>query len=339
MSTAPGGVANALGSIFRTQRVQVGSIAYASGQTIPIDIPRGLLLKSVKIRLSGVYNVVGAVITSWNSEAPLGLLKRIELKADGRKPFVSTDGQMLYRRNQFSREVPAELINTTLLAVAAYPFSAYVAVDLESIKSINPVFSYLDTRLYDNLRLEITWGSVSDIAVIGASVPTITGCVADIQCEFTTEGFEHVLFNKLLLSDEVAITATQSALRLPVARNGLLQSIEFRTLRDAIVDDTLINNITLRSENSVLHMDHLTWATMQAANVSEYGLQVPFATGSIGARLSGYALHDLSEDFDFLTSLDTASLNTLDLLFDVTLGGGTSRLIKMLYTYLEPAGR
>jgi len=336
---APGGVANALGSVFRTQRVQVGQIPYASGQTLSLDIPRGLLLKSLKLRLSGTYNVVGAVITNWLSEAPLGLLKSVVLKADGRKPFVASDGAMLYRRNQFSRGKASELVNTTAVAIAAYPFSAYISVNPESNRSINPVFSYLDTRLYDSLRLEITWGSVSDIAVIGASVPTITGCVLDVQAEFTTEGFENVLFNKLLLSDEIAVVSTTTALRLPVPRNGLLQSILFRTLRDGIVDDALINNITLRSENSVLHMDHMTWATLQASNVEEYQLDVPPATGSIGARLPGYALHELSEDFDFTTSLDSASLNTLDLIFDTTLGGGTNRLIKCLYCFLEPAGR
>ena len=339
MTMAPGGVANALGSVFRTQRVQVGQIAYASGQTVSLDIPRGLLLKSLKLRLSGTFNVTVAVITSWLSEAPLGLLKRIELKADGRKPFVSSDGQMLYRRSMFNKSKAGELINTTAVAVAAYPFSAYVSIDSQSLRSINPVFSYLDTRLYDNLRLEVTWGATTDIAVVGGSTTTITGCVLDVQAEFTTEGFENVLFNKLLLSDEIAVVATTSALRLPVPRNGLLQSILFRAMRDGIVDDVLINKISLRSENSVMHMDSMVWATMQAANVDEFQLDVPPATGSIGARLAGYALHELSEDFDFTTSLDTASLNTLDLLFDTTLGGGTNRLIKVLYTFLEPAGR
>lgn len=335
MGASPGGVANALGSVFRTQRVQIGQIAYNSGQTIPIDIPRGLLLKSLKIRLSGTETIAGAAITSWNSEAPLGLLKRVELKADGRKPFFSSDGQMFYRRNHFSRSKVGELTNTALLAVGAYPFAAYITLDCENLRTINPVFSYLDTRLYDNLRLEITWGAAADIAVVGAGTLTISSCVADIQAEYTTEGFENVLFNKLLISDEVPVVATTSALRLPVPRNGLLQQILFRSLRDFVVDDTLINNITLRSENSVLHMDHLAWATMQAANVTEYQLD----SAVLGARITGYAQHDLMEDFDALTSLDTAAINTLDLLFDVTLGAGTTRLIKILYTFLEPAGR
>jgi len=340
MTLAPGGVANALGSVFRTQRVQVGQLAYLTGQTVAIDIPRGLLLKSLKIRLSGTTDIDTASITSWSSEMPLPLLKRIELKADGRKPLVSTDGRMLYRINQLTRAKSGELIADPALTVGtALPFSALVTIDCESLRSINPVFSYLDTRLYDNLRLEITWGAVADCYVPGSGLLVLANVIADIQAEYTTEGFENILFNKLLLSDEVPVVATSTALRLPVPRNGLLQSILFRTDRDAVVVNDIINNITLRSENSVLHMDHLTWATLQSCNAQEYQLDPPYLAGSIGQRINGYAFHELAEDFDFTTSLDTAALNTLDLLFDVTVGGGTSRLIKVLYTFLEPAGR
>lgn len=330
-----GGVANALGSVFRTQKVQIGQIAYNSGATIPLDIPRGLLLKRINIRLSGSVVFATNPVTSVNSETPLGLLKRIELTADGRKPFFSVDGRMQYRRNQFDRSKAGELTGITSTAVNTYPVSAYISLDCESVRSVNPIFSYLDTRLYDNLRINITWGAITDIVVPGTSTVTITGVVADIQAEFTTEGFEHVLFNKVVMSDEFSVVSTSSQLKQIVPRNGLLQSILFRSDIDQVVSDTQINNITLRSENSVLHMDHLTWATLQSANTVEYELD----SAVIGARISGYALHELSEDFDFLTSLDTAALNTLDLLFDVTLQAGTSHLIKAQYVFLEPAGR
>lgn len=330
-----GGVANALGSVFRTQRVQLGQVAFNSGQTIPLDIPRGLLLKSIKIRLSG--NVVFGTnpVTSLTSETPLGLLKRVELTADGRKPFFSVDGRMQYRRNQIDRSGPGELVPISNTIAGTYPVVGYITLDCESLRSVNPIFSYLDTRLYDNLKLNITWGGITDVCVPGTSVVTFTSMVADCQAEYTTEGFEHVLFNKVIMSDEIPVTAVQSALKQIVPRNGLLQSILFRSDIDQVVADTVINNITLRSENSVLHMDHLTWATLQAANSVEYQL----LSTTPGARISGYGYHELSEDFDFLTSLDTVALNTLDLLFDVAKPAGTTLLVKVQYTFLEPAAR
>ena len=330
-----GGVKTALGSVFRTQRVHIGQIAYNSGQSVSIDIPRGLLLKSIKLRLSGSLVIGTANMTSLSSELPLPLLQRIELTADGRKPFFSTDGQMLYRTNQKETSWIGENTAQSSFAITAatYPFVSYLTIDPAALRTLTPIASYLDTRLYDKLSLNITWAALSAWGVVGSAVLSQTGTVVDVEAEYTTEGFDSVMFQKLFITDEIPVTATSSALRLAVPRNGLLQSIHFRCLVDGVTTDTLINNISLRSENSVMHMDHLTWATLQAGNSQEYQL-------SPGARIPGYAFHELSEHYAIQTALDTSSLNTLDLLFDVTLpGSGTNKLIRVAYTYFEAAGR
>lgn len=333
---AGGGVANALGSVFRTQKINIGTMVYASGQTTPLDIPRGLLLKSLKVRLSGTITVAGGPLTSYNSETPLPLMQRIELTADGRKPFFSIDGRSLYRQNHFMRGKAQELVGFGNVANGTYAFSAYVTLDSEALRHAYPIDSYLDTRLYDNLQLRITWAAGSTLASLGGGTITVNaGTVAVVQGEYTAAGFEFVKFNKLVLNDEIPVVAASTALRLPVPRNGLLSSVLIRADIDNVVSDTLINNVTLRSENTVMHGDHLEWNTLRASNTAEFQLD----NGANGAPVSGYGFHFLTEDAMISSCIDTTALNVLDLVFDVALPAGTTRLIRVSYTYFEPISR
>ncbi len=323
-----------MGRLFQTQRVAIGSLTYASGQQSPIDIPRGLLLKSIKLRLSGTITFGSASITSLYSEQPLGLLQRIELSADGRKPFISTDGRSLFRKNQIDKGWVGELTQISALTVNTYAFTAFLTIDTGALNMTDFETSFLDTRLYDTLKLSITWAPYTAILVPGSSTVTVNTTTVDVLGEYTTEGFDNVLFNKVLITDELAVVATSNALRLPVPRNGLLRSILFRSDIDGNVSDSLINYITLRSENNVYHLDRAAWRTTQADNAVNYRLQ----TSTLGAPVSGYAYHELAEGYDIRTCLDTSALNTLDLVFDVT-SSGTTRLIRVLYEFYEPAAR
>lgn len=334
---AAGGAASALGTVFRTQKLNIGTLPYNSGQTGSLDVPRGLLLKSIKIRLSGTFTVAGGAVASYNSETPLGLLQRIELTADGRKPFASTDGRMLYRKNQRERGIPGELVSLSNTANGTYAFVAYVTIDLEALRFVFPIDSYLDTRLYDNIRLNITWGAPSALAVVGAGTIAVNaGTQVVVQGEYTAEGFELVKFNKIQITDEVIVSGSTGALRLAVPRNGLLSDLHIRTDVDSVVNDAFIADVTLRSENTVYHADHLDWATHQASQVVENQL----ITATPGSRINGYFFYDLTEDAMLSTALDTTSVNVLDLLFNIpALPAGTTRAIRVLYNYFEPINR
>jgi len=331
------GVVGALGSLFRTQKVQVGQINYVNGGSgTPLDIPRGLLLKSLRLRLSGTLTVAGGPITSWNSETPLGLMSRIELTADGRKPFWSISGRRLFRKNQFTRGKQGELVSLTNLNNGTYAFVAYVSIDCGAERTINPFESFLDTRLYDGLQLKITFAAGSSLAVVGGGSVTVNaGTLVDVQADYTTTGFEYVAYNKIVTTDTINVTAVSANLKQTLNRNGLLHDLLFATDIDNVVSDSIINNISLRSESSVFHMDHLNWATIQAQNMQDFTLDSP----TFGGRISGYAMHELAEDYTLETSLDTTGLNVLDLVFDVANPAGTTKTIDIVQTFYEPAGR
>lgn len=326
-----------IGSSFRKQTLPIGSAAYSNGQTIPLDISRGLLLKKLRCRLSGTVTVAAVNGTAVLSEAPLGCITRLEVTADGRKPFVSVRGTDLFRLSHFLSGKLGELVPPSSPNIGTYSFSAYFEVPFEAMRFVYPVDSYLDTRLYDNLQLKVTWGAGSTMIVPGGggTVTINAGTVLDVQAEYTAVGTQYVKFNRILIGEDVPVTAASSALRQPIARNGLLAHTLIRTDIDNVLVDTIVNNVTIRSQNTVYHWDHIGWATAQAGNVSDYQLD----GGGAATRIVGYLLADYAEDFMMSSTLDTTELNTLDYLFDVALPAGTSRMIHLCHVYYEPVPR
>lgn len=327
-----------LGSTFRSQLLPVGQAVYQNGATVALDIPRGLLLKRLRCRFSGAVTVATVNGTAVLSESALGPITRLEVTADGRKPFVSAQGRDFFRYTHFMRgKLPELVVPANPNTQTSTPISAYFDVDFGAARFVYPVDSYLDTRLYDNLQLKVTWGPGSTIITPGGggTVTVDAGALLDVQAEYTAVGSKFVKFNRIMIAEDVPVVAVSSALRQPVPRNGLLAHTLVRSDIDSVLADSIINNITVRSQNTVYHFDHARWATLQAANVLEYQLD----GGAAATRIVGYALLDYPEDYMMSSALDTTELNTLDYLFDVNLPAGTTRMIHLCHVFYEPVPR
>jgi len=243
----------------------------------------------------------------------------------------------LFRYTHFMRGKLPELVPPSSPNIGTYAFSGYFDVDFQASRFVYPVDSFLDTRLYDNLQLKVTWGAGSTIIVpAGTTVLTVNvGTILDVQAEYTAVGTQFVKFNRITIAEDVPVVAASSALRQPVPRNGLLAHTLVRSTIDDVLADTIINNLTVRSQNTVYHWDHLTWATLQSANVLEYQLD----GGGAAARIVGYGFVDFPEDFMLSSALDTTELNTLDYIFDASLPAGTTRMIHLAHVFYEPVPR
>src|SRR5258708_5787084 len=95
------------GSRLRNRHVKVGSAAYDSGNTTPIKLPRAYWWRNLYLRLSGSMNigVAGTVL----AEAPLGLIAKIEIVADGRT-IMSNSGRDFFRDAHFMFSKQPELV-------------------------------------------------------------------------------------------------------------------------------------------------------------------------------------------------------------------------------------
>jgi len=336
----PNAPLTSLGSRFRTVRIGVGNIAFSQNNTVSLEVPNTLLSRTLVMRLTG--NLVIGVANAANifSEAPLGLIRRVELVADGRRYLLSNAGRDLFRLEHFGNRKQGEL-SPPIATVGTRPFSALLTYTHEALGFIDPSESLFDPRLYKKVELRITWGAATDIATAGGGGGTIAiDAVTKLSVSYvqTAEGVEQILFDRTVSFDEKDVTATSQAFAFDVPQNGLLAGVLFRTDRDAgagagpVPIDDLINNISLKSDTTVAHVDKLVWADLQAQNVPDFSLD---GAAVIGGRLPGYAFLDLTENGMFSSALNINALNKAQLVLDVTRTSGTEK-VRVSYVFFEP---
>jgi hypothetical protein len=249
------------------------------------------------------------------------------------------------------RGVSTELNTPVVTANQANAFSASFVIDNSAIRMQLPADSLFDPREYEKIELRVTWGTVSAISNGGTAPSIVTATTQlEVQVQQTTVGVEHVAFNRIIQFDEQIVTATSSNFTFNVPRSGLLAGILLRadhqpTANVPTPTDTLVNFVTLKSDNSFNHVDRAGWNLLKARNVAEFQFfrQLPDATAGLPALGSntgftvGYAYIDLTEDGLMTSALNTLALNVLQLIFDVNITGLTSPIIlRASYLFYEP---
>lgn len=323
-----------LGTRYRTVVHTAPSVPFSSGNVSTIELPKGFLYKTIALRFRGEYDgTAGSAFVG--TELPLALVQKVEIIADGRKTIVNASAKDLYRLSHHMRGKGGELVPPAVATAANQPFSATFLIDLEAARMAMNNDSLFDPNPFEKIELRITWGTVLNIATIGAG-STIDPAVTfiDVQVLETTVGAERILFNKLISFDEISISATSTALRVRVPRSGLLHGTLFRCERDASAVDNLINSITLQSDNTFNHVDNLAWLFLKHRNTIEYQLDGP-GVGAANTGLVGYAFIDLPEDGLMSSALNTLDLNALDYILNVTFGAGV-QLVRMTSIFYEP---
>jgi len=342
-----------LGARFRTITSTTPTIPYDSGNVRSVELPRSFLYRNIAVRLTGLITSGGAAAYTVNPEAPLGLIKKLELVADGRKILWTAAGRDLYRLAHIFRGVEGERGQMVATANQNNAFSATIVIDNAAVRMQLPADSLFDPREYEKIELRVTWGTVSDISNAGTAPAIVTANTSlDIQIQQTTVGVEHVAFNRVIQFDEQAVAATSSNFTFNVPRSGLLAGILLRadhqpTPNIPTPTDACINFVTLKSDNSFNHVDRAAWNTLKARNVIDFqmSLQLP-PGGTLTAPTQtvptsnfsiGYAYVDLTEDGLMTSCLNTLALNVLQLILDVTTSGLTAPIIiRATYVFFEP---
>ena len=342
-----------LGARFRTITSSVPTIPFDSGNVRSVELPRSFLYRNIAVRLTGQVTSGGAVAYTVNPEAPLGLIRKLELVADGRKILWTASGRDLFRLSHLFRGAEMELGRPIATANQLNSFSATFIVDNNAIRMQLPADSLFDPREYEKIELRVSWGTVADITNAG-SAPSVSASTAlDVQVQQTTVGVEHVAFNRVIQFDEQVVAGASSNFTFNVPRSGLLAGILLRaehqpTAAVPTPTDAMVNFVTLKSDNSFNHVDRAAWNTLKARNVGEFqmlraipdslvGLPVPTQTAPVTGFTPGYAYLDLTEDGLMSSCLNTLALNVLQLILDVSVAGLTAPIVlRATYIFYEP---
>jgi hypothetical protein len=323
------------GSLFRHLEAAVPVIPFDSGNTRTVELSRSYLIKRLILRLTGSITFSAGTPTAVGSELPLALVKSIEIIADGRKTIFRAAGKDLFRLAHITNGKRGELTAPNFAASPAV-FSTTIIIDHQALRFVKPVDTYLDPRGFEKLELRVTWGTLADLATGGtntavAATTQISGTLAQ-----STEGERSIIASKLVTTVQKDVTATNPLFEIVLPRTGLLAAVLFRTERDGVAVDNILNRVTLVSDNNINHVNQIIAADLQRRNVIDYQLDLG---GGADGQITGYYFLDLTEDGRLMSALNTFVLNELKFLLDVTRTSGVETIFATMLQFEPAAGR
>ncbi|MBW7956535.1 MAG: hypothetical protein H3C68_01465 [Deltaproteobacteria bacterium] len=294
----------------------LGTIDFAKDKLKSLEngLPRNYEYYELRLRLKADISIAAGGATPF-TEGFWKLLKRVEVVANGNSIIKSIDGAGLGRMAQFLDEKLPNYSAVPNAEGANQSLTAYLPVHFAMPRSVKPIDSLLNAPLFSSLDLNILWGSENDVYSANAANATINS--ADVAIESLEETSEKVLGGSVhkvhMLEKEV--TASTSEFSIPL--NGVTRYRGF--LINADVDgnpnNSVINSVQLKDGQNIFR--HRKWAHLQDNNLSVHKL---------AAIPAGWAFLDMCPDGFMSQSLNSAGMNDLKLLFDVTKQGGTNKI-------------
>lgn len=309
------------GSRLRNRTTKVGTAAYDAGNTSTIKLPQGTLFRTLWVRLSASLNISGALTLL--SEAPLGLMTKLEFVADGRTVWAAAPRD-LYRLSQYLTSKACELVAPSGTG-AAVACSVAFPVHFQAQRRANPADSLFWSEPYGQLEIKITWASAAS-AIYSAGTASVNAATSvTLTLEDTYEGHEQAnLIREIKYVDRV-VTAAQSDFEIPLPRSGVLDCILLRADVDGVSNDALVSDVSFQFDGSFLPIKSVGWYDLQNKGISDYSVDGG-ATGT--GRIQGFAFIDLIENGMLTSAPNLKAMTDPKLLLTTTLPSGTTRTIR-----------
>jgi hypothetical protein len=237
------------------RRVALLNISQAEGSSITVDMPRGYDLESVYffMTLAGTLTTAGTAV---RAEAPLQMIRRIELVADGKNTIASVSGSLLNRTNLQRNGQLGFLSAPADATAAARTASAALVLDQQLIDGIRPKDSNLRTSGMQLLQLRITFGNWSDCFTGAAAGGLTANSTIDITTSETVElpdeqgNISRPLYVLKRTFQDVSCPSTNANQEINLPVGNFLKAVALRAQGATTAgepSDAVVNFITLRS--------------------------------------------------------------------------------------------
>lgn len=300
---------------------EIGQKAWVSNGQETVNLPRDYAYVDIMVELYALITIAdanGAEILADN--APAQLLRTIEIRANGRDVVKSLDFAGLIRLTQIRYGTAP---NNTVLANAAnqantacYLYAIIPQAMWRAVKPFDTVFNARPLSTYEGI---LTFGAAQDIfSTQGAgTVTVVTATVYLSSREAVGLPDDAILpINKEATTEQtVAATATEFKIQLNYAKDLQYRALVLRTHDKACCVNSIINNIKLQSGGVIFY--NISGRRTRNRNKLIYALE---------AMPTGYYAIDFCEDGRLGDSLDTSGLSSLDLILNVTVGVGETKI-------------
>lgn len=222
---------------FRIKRTYA-TVAVVAGGFATIDLPRGYDYESIHIRAYGTVNVTTAA-TSVRAEAPVQVISRCEVVADGRNTLFSAPFWFatLAKYDRSSMLAAGARVTTapTAAAIASYPFEANGVIDLMTPDGERPKDSNFRTDGLQLFQLRLTFGNPIDMFVPGGGVATYTSANVEISTielvelpDANGQRTSPVALKKVSFQ-EIAVPTTNANQEIRLPAGNMIKSVVLRT--------------------------------------------------------------------------------------------------------------
>lgn len=263
---------------------KIGTVAVVAGQFATIDLPRDYDYESLFFRVAGNINVTTAY-TGVRAEAPVQILPRIEIIADGKNTLFSAPLWFASQANVARNSTEYNSgINTppSGFAIANYAVEALGVVDFASVDCVRPKDSNFRPADLSIFQARLTFGNPGDCFVPGVGASTFVNMVVEVfvqqlvELPDATGAISKPGFVKKVSYQEIALASsnTNQEIRLPAGNS--IKSVTIRTEGSALAGEpsnAILNNVSLAAGMDIRL--NLSSGQLRALNRANYGLVPP----------------------------------------------------------------
>lgn len=326
-------------------RKQQSVIWTGNNSKMVVPLSRGMIYREIMLRLQGSPTLTGVNNTRANTLIgdEWGCVKRIDIVANGTDVLRTFSGDDLWWLNRYYYGLNPRVSPTIGDGSTANPsFDSTLLIPFWSPRSVKPLDTALDSRELSDLRLEITWGTFTDVNSAATAWTTNPSLEVASYESFGVDGpFSLKRVFKQIAQPSAANTAYRVDLPVGPQYRGLL--INTKNSANTTDSSSIITNIKLvsgstvfvdLSENMMFQYasikNDLTFnITRATATGIQYQIDPKASTASV--ERSWYML-DLVGDGFLTEAIDTYGLSEFYLEFNVT-GAGS---INILPTQIIP---
>lgn len=310
-------------------RTKVGTLNWSANGSEPLNIDRGNYLRRLVLKLSGTFTLAaGAAGGTARSESPANIIREIRVIGNDIGEVKSLDGSGLYlstlyhNRVNFPSIVPVgDVAAQTLLGIYTIDFA------LPAKGNRRPADTFLDTRIFSTLKLEVKWSAnLRDATRSGndrtETLPVVT---LDVFAEYERP---HTNFGVPLVymqySTEKAVTVAADKFEFPLSVDEDYKNIIITAQNKAAAgqytgNDAILENYKLQLNANVYPLNDIDFVSQQYLDALDFEMDAIHT----GANMNQFDL-----DKSIKESLSTFGGSTLKYVMKVTNPAGDN-LIRM----------
>lgn len=315
----------------RVTHKKLREVSYSANANKQEDLPRGFILRELHLQLECTPTIAAAANIAANiaKGAEWGVIKNIAIIANGSQVIKTFSGSDLFWQNYYWYGDPPQVTAGLLDTGTANPvIKSRLILPFWMPRSKKPFDTALDTSKMSDLKIEIQWGTFTDINTAATAWTTEPKLKVSAIDSFGV-GINNSVWKNNKIQQIIPASNTGHQVRLPVGE--IYRGFYINTIVDSLDSSAVLNNIKLKTGNTTL-IDFEAEFLRETTRL-RMGVHRPFnGTGYSKIQVgnaNAYGAHywvDLVTDGSLIEAFDTFAQNELNLEFDLNKVGTVTEL-------------